>query len=116
MDMVVAKSDLAVAARYAGLAGGDAPTRRIFREIRREFERTSAVLGLLTGQSTRLAGNPALARSIRHRTPYIDPLNHLQIELLRRHRAAPTAPDADRVRLGIHLSINGVATALRNTG
>ena len=72
---------------------------------------------MLTGESQRLASNPALARSIEHRFPYIDPINHLQVELLRRFRAHPPAAVADdRVQLGIHISINGVAAGLRNTG
>ena len=65
------------------------------------------------GSRSLLESNPSLARSIRNRFPYIDPLNHVQIELLRRHRAGDTDP---RVVQGIHLSINGIAAGLRNSG
>jgi phosphoenolpyruvate carboxylase len=72
-----------------------------------------SALQLITGEKQRLAGNPALQRSIRHRFPYIDPLHHLQVELVRRYRAGQVD---DRVRTGIHISINGIAAGLRNTG
>ena len=78
-----------------------------------EWHRTVAALAQITGEKNRLAGNPALARSIRHRFPYIDPLHHLQVELLRRWRAAP---GDERVQTGIHICINGIAAGLRNTG
>jgi phosphoenolpyruvate carboxylase len=71
-----------------------------------------AVLAI-TGRDSLLADNPALARSIRDRLPYLDPLNHLQVELLRRHRSGQTD---DRVKRGIHLAINGIAAGLRNSG
>ena len=67
----------------------------------------------ITGAAAFLESNPSLARSIRNRFPYLDPLNHLQLELLRRHRAGDTN---DRVKRGIHLSINGLAAGLRNSG
>jgi len=67
----------------------------------------------ITGASAFLDSNPALARSIRNRFPYLDPLNHLQLELLRRYRAGDTN---DLVKRGIHLSINGLAAGLRNSG
>ena len=66
-----------------------------------------------TGQTRLLEKNPALDESIRLRLPYIEPLNHLQIELLKRHRAGEDDP---RIREGIQLSINAIATALRNSG
>ena len=84
-----------------------------------EWERTNAALSLITGESKRLPSNPTLARSIEHRFPYLDPLNHLQVELMRRFRR-PGADAADaaeqRLRRGIHISINGIAAGLRNTG
>ena len=113
MDMVMAKSDLALASRYSELVTDAALRQRIFSAIQAEWQRTADALTLITGESDRLTGNTALARSIRHRFPYIDPLHHLQVELLRRWRAG----DADeRVKLGIHMAINGIAAALRNTG
>lgn len=112
MDMALAKSDLALGSRYAGLV--DAPLRRkIYAQIEAEWQRTAEALGLLTGDKERLAGNPALQRSIQHRLPYIDPLHHLQVELMRRHRAGQAD---DAVKRGIHISINGIAAGLRNTG
>ena len=72
---------------------------------------------LITGEKKRLASNPALARSIEHRFPYLDPLNHLQVELMRRYRQRRADdPAIERVQRGIHLSINGLAAGLRNTG
>jgi phosphoenolpyruvate carboxylase len=75
------------------------------------------MLALITGEVQRLASNPSLARSIEHRFPYLDPLNHLQVELMRRYRQQRSNdPGAERVRRGIHISINGIAAGLRNTG
>ena len=90
--------------------------RRIFAAIRAEWERADAALTLITGAPDRLQSNPALARSIEHRFPYIDPINHLQVELLRRHRQRRDGDDVERIERGIHLSINGIAAGLRNTG
>jgi phosphoenolpyruvate carboxylase len=87
------------------------------RAHREEWERTNAALTRITGERHRLANNPALARSIEHRFPYLDPLNHLQVELMRRYRASrKNDPALDRVKRGIHISINGLAAGLRNTG
>jgi phosphoenolpyruvate carboxylase len=118
LDMVLAKSDLRIAARYVDLVEDKRAARRIFAAIRAEWERAHAALTLITGETKRLQSNPALARSIEHRFPYLDPLNHLQVELLRRYRQRrDTDPDTfERVKRGIHLSINGVAAGLRNTG
>ena len=113
MDMVMAKSDLALAARYAELVPDVRLRKRIFHAIDAEWHRTADALALITGNKQRLAGNPALQRSIHHRFPYIDPLHHLQVELVRRYRSGQT--DA-RVQRGIHISINGIAAGLRNTG
>jgi phosphoenolpyruvate carboxylase len=113
IDMVLAKSDLALGSRYAALVPDGRLRRRIFGAIEAEWQRTMDALVLITGERQRLAGNAALARSIRHRFPYIDPLHHLQVELVRRWRGG----EADeRARRGIHLAINGIAAGLRNTG
>ena len=114
IDMVLAKSDLALASRYAGLVTDAALRRRIFGAIEAEWRRTGEVLAEITGTPLRLSSNPALARSIRHRFPYIDPLHHLQVELVRRYRTGQE--EDERVQRGISISINGIATALRNTG
>ncbi len=87
MDMVLAKSDLRVAARYVELVEDKRLGQRIFKAIQAEWQRTAEALALITGEPARLAGNPSLARSIEHRFPYLDPLNHLQVELMRRYRA-----------------------------
>jgi phosphoenolpyruvate carboxylase len=113
LDMVLAKSDLGIAARYVELVEDKRLGKRIFTAIQAEWQATSDTLSLITGDKKRLASNPSLARSIEHRFPYLDPLNHLQLELLRRHRAGDTE---ERVKRGIHLSINGLAAGLRNSG
>ena len=86
--------------------------------MRTEWDKTHEALAQITGEGERLQSNPALARSIEHRFPYLDPLNHLQVELMRRHRRrrASEAAAEDRLKRGILLSINGIAAGLRNTG
>ena len=113
MDMVMAKADLVIAARYAQLVRDTTLRDEIFGRIRSEFERTRSVLLAIEQQDDFLADNPLLQRSIRTRFPYMDPLNHLQIELLQRHRAGE---GDERVQRGIHMSINGIAAGLRNSG
>jgi len=113
MDMVMAKSDLALASRYSELVTDARLRRKVFGAIESEWQRTGEALVRITGEKQRLAGNTALARSIRHRFPYIDPLHHLQVELVRRWR---TGKGDERVQTGIHISINGIAAGLRNTG
>ncbi|HDR9484354.1 TPA: phosphoenolpyruvate carboxylase [Burkholderia aenigmatica] len=113
MDMVLAKTDLAVASRYAQLVSDRKLRKHVFERIVAEWERTSQALAEITGHEGRLATNPLLARSIKNRFPYLDPLNHLQVELIKRHRAGDTNA---RLRRGIHLTINGIAAGLRNTG
>ncbi|RYF44277.1 MAG: phosphoenolpyruvate carboxylase [Comamonadaceae bacterium] len=113
MDMVLAKSDLALASRYAELVGDARLRKKIFSAIEAEWHRTAEALVLITGDKQRLAGNASLQRSIKHRFPYIDPLHHLQVELVRRYREGKAD---ERVQRGIHISINGIAAGLRNTG
>ncbi|HEY0855827.1 MAG TPA: phosphoenolpyruvate carboxylase [Albitalea sp.] len=117
LDMVIAKSDLAIAQRYVELVEDKRLGKRIFSMIRAEWKRCDEALSLITGEKQRLASNPALARSIEHRFPYLDPLNHLQVELMRRYRHRDQGdPGNERMQRGIHISINGVAAGLRNTG
>jgi phosphoenolpyruvate carboxylase len=121
LDMVLAKSDLRIAQRYMELVEDKATARRISAAIKAEWQRAHDALALITGSADRLQGNPALARSIAHRFPYLDPLNHLQVELLRRYRnrqgsGGPGLESVERLQRGIHLSINGIAAGLRNTG
>ena len=113
MDMVLAKSDLALASRYSELVTDAKLRKKIFTAIEAEWHRTVGALALITGQKQLLADNASLQRSIRHRFPYIDPLHHLQVELVRRYRAGQAD---ERVQRGIHISINGIAAGLRNTG
>ncbi|WP_313303551.1 phosphoenolpyruvate carboxylase [Diaphorobacter sp.] len=113
MDMVLAKSDMQLASRYSELVGDSRLRKKVFGIIEAEWQRTSDALVRITGDRQRLAHNSALARSIRHRFPYIDPLHHLQVELIRRWRLGQ---GDDRVKTGIQISINGIAAALRNTG
>jgi len=113
MDMVLAKSDIAIASRYASLVKDAALRDAIFPRIRAEHQAAIDALMSITGQSELQESNPMLKRSIQNRFPYLDPLNHVQVELLRRFREG----DHDaRVRSGIHLSINGIAAGLRNSG
>src|SRR5262249_8615948 len=88
MDMVLAKSALASASRYAELVPDRRLREAIFRRISEEHQRTVDVVAAVTGQKERLAANPLLARSLKNRFPYLDPLNHLQVELIKRHRTA----------------------------
>jgi phosphoenolpyruvate carboxylase len=113
LEMVLAKSDLGIAARYASLVEDEALRNGIFTRIRDGWLKTRDCLLAITGESVLLEKNPDLDASIRLRLPYIEPLNLLQIELLKRHRAGETDP---RIREGIQLSINAIATALRNSG
>ena len=118
MDMVLAKTDLAIASRYSELVQDVELRERIFKRICEEYGNTLELLQTITGNQERLASNPLLARSIQNRFAYLDPLNHLQVELIKRHRALSkdVGKTDERVHRGIHLSINGVAAGLRNTG
>ncbi|EID11460.1 phosphoenolpyruvate carboxylase, partial [Mycolicibacterium phlei] len=113
MAQVLAKSDLGLAARYSELVEDEALRRRVFDKIAAEHERTIRMHKLITGHDDLLADNPALARSVFNRFPYLEPLNHLQVELLRRYRSGD---DDELVQRGILLTMSGLATALRNSG
>jgi phosphoenolpyruvate carboxylase len=113
MDMVLSKTDMGIASSYAELVDDVAMRERIFGMIEREWEDTVQMLFAVTGNTTLLQDNPAFARSLLTRTPYIDPLNHLQVALLQRHRAGD---NNELVKRAIHLTINGIATGLRNSG
>jgi phosphoenolpyruvate carboxylase len=113
MDMVLAKTNLAIASRYSGMVTDPVLRDHIFGRIAAEHGAAVSALLTITERTELLADNPALARSIRNRFPYLDPLNHVQVELLKRLRAGDPDP---RVVTGIHLSINGIASGLRNSG
>ena len=113
MAMVLVKSDLAVASRYAELVPDAELRQRIYPRIAAEHDRTVRAYHAITGRTQLLEESPALARSIRNRFAYLDPLNHLQVELLRRYRAGQ---NDTRTKRAIHLTINGLAAGLRNSG
>jgi phosphoenolpyruvate carboxylase len=113
MDMVLAKSDIGIAARYKELVVDAQLREAIFTRLCDEYERSKQALLTILKQQSLLERNPALGRTIRDRFPYIDPLNHVQLELLKRYRAGDTD---DRVVQAIHLTINGIAAGLRNSG
>jgi phosphoenolpyruvate carboxylase len=117
MDMVLAKTDLAIASRYAELVPDAKLRAAVFPRIEEEWHRARRWLADITGHAELLAENPTLARSIRNRFPYLDPLNHLQVELLRRYREKSGRKSGDeRLLRSIQLTINGLAAGLRNSG
>ena len=113
MEMVLAKSDMGIAEHYVPLVQDQDFARTTFARIHESWKLTRDMLLSVTRQTRLLEKSPALETSIRLRLPYIEPLNHLQIELLKRHRAGEDDP---RIKEGIELSINAIATALRNSG
>jgi len=113
MAQVLAKTDLGLAARYAELVDDESLRKRVFDKIAAEHRRSIHAHTLITGQDNLLADNPSLARSVFNRFPYLEPLNHLQVELLRRYRSGD---DDELVQRGILLTMNGLASALRNSG
>ena len=113
MEMVLAKSDIGIASRYAELVEDVELREMIFGRLRAEWQLSIDMLLAVTGRQTLLERNPLLSRSIQNRAPYLNPLNHLQLELLRRHRSGDTD---EQVIHGIRLTINGIASGLRNSG
>jgi phosphoenolpyruvate carboxylase len=113
VEMGLAKADLSIARLYAGLVSDATLREQVFGMLFEEFERTKAVVLRLTGQTTLLENNPVLARSIRLRNPYVDPLSLIQVELLRRKRGGE---EDDNLNYALAATINGIAAGLRNTG
>jgi phosphoenolpyruvate carboxylase len=113
MDMVLAKSSIAIASRYAELVPDAALREKIFGRIRSEWHSAIGLLLDIMGQERLLQGNPLLERSIRNRFPYLDPLNHVQVELLKEYRAQNSD---EQVLRGIQITINGISAGLRNSG
>jgi phosphoenolpyruvate carboxylase len=113
MDMVLAKSNIAIASRYADLVSDRALREAIYPRLRKEWQESIDMLLAVSEQERLVERNPLLERAIKNRFPYLDPLNHLQVELLKRHRAGD---NADEVVQGLHLTINGIAAGLRNSG
>ncbi len=115
--MALVKADLYVAGRYAALIAEDEVREPIWQRIAQEFDRTQRMLLDLTGRASLLAGTPWLERSIEVRNPYVDPLNLIQIELIKRRRTAQLNPgDADRLRDLARLTLQGIAAGMRTTG
>ena len=113
MDMVMSKSSLAIASRYARLVDDVALREKIFSRISQEWRASVDALNAIMEQPQLLASNPLLDRSIHNRFPYLDPLNHVQVELLKLHR---TRSSSEKVLTGIQLTINGISAGLRNSG
>ncbi len=122
-QMSLAKADMEIAARYAALVTDRAVRDRIYGAVCREYEKSVAIIGRITGLDALLDNQPVLQKSIRLRNPYVDPLSFLQVELLKRLRALPTGDDSEEMktarrdlRAAVLLSINGVAAGMKNTG
>ena len=113
VDMVLSKTDLSIFAEYVKLASNQETAQKIFKEIEKEWVLTIDILKKITGNNVLLADNPELVSSLRNRLPYFDSMNYLQIELIKRSRAGD---DSEELRKAIHISINGLATGLRNSG
>jgi phosphoenolpyruvate carboxylase len=120
MEMVLAKADMKIAARYAALVEDEKLRNSIFPCIEKGYEFSCAYLLAITGQQALLDRNPTLRRVIASRIPYLDPLNHVQVEMLRRYRdkirAGSPEKATERIRKAVHTSINGIAAVLRNSG
>jgi phosphoenolpyruvate carboxylase len=117
-EMSLLKADLGIAALYAELVPDRELANRIFALIRDEYERTCEAVLTAAGHSELMDADPVIQRSVQLRNPYVDPLNYLQVEMLRRLRALPDSesPEADELREVVVLTINGIAAGLRNTG
>jgi phosphoenolpyruvate carboxylase len=113
MEMVLAKSSMALAKQYAALVDDKVLAEQVFTRIETEWQATVAAVLAISGQKTLLENNPGLGESINRRMPYVNALGHLQINLLRRRRAGD---DSEAIHQGIHMSINGVSAGLRNSG
>jgi phosphoenolpyruvate carboxylase len=113
MAQVLAKTDLAIAARYQTLAANVEGAAKFFEIVTAEHAKAVWTAKAVSGREDLLYDNPALARGVRYRIPYIAPLNHMQVALLRRWRGGD---QSELVQRGVHLAINGVATGLRNSG
>jgi len=114
--LALLQADMDIAAQYAALVADERLATRIFARIRAEYDRTRRALIAITEQSDLLDGEPVIQNSIRLRNPYVDPLNYIQIEMLRRARAARDDQETRVLREVIQITINGIAAGLRNTG
>jgi phosphoenolpyruvate carboxylase len=117
-QLTMRKADMGIAALYAGLVEDEEIRRRVFVLLRAEFDRTEAAILVVTGQKQLLAGEPVLRQSVALRNPYIDPLNFIQVEMLRRLRSGKkiSAEEVEATRAVVELTINGISGGLKNTG
>jgi phosphoenolpyruvate carboxylase len=117
-ELSLMKADMPIARLYAGLASDQNSAARIYAEIYAEYERTVKLVLLIKNQQQLMEGDPVIQRSTQLRNPYVDPLNYLQVEMLRRlHKLPdPNGEEAQALREVILLTINGIAAGLRNTG
>ncbi len=113
VEMALAKADLGIAEIYASLVPDAELRKRVFSKLKGEMERTLRAVLAVTGQRALLENNQVLARSIRLRNPYVDPMSLIQVDLLRRKRAGENTPEVNRAIAG---TINGISAGLRNTG
>ena len=118
VEMALAKSDFGIAKLYASLVEDETLRDRVYNTLKSEFDLTQKMVLAVTGQQRLLQTNPVLERSIRLRNPYVDPLSLLQVELMRRKRAAVANGESDSTELNraISATINGISAGLRNTG
>jgi phosphoenolpyruvate carboxylase len=117
-QLTMRKADMGIASLYADLVEDPKVRRRILGILSAEFELTERAMLAVTGQRRLLGREPVLLRSVELRNPYIDPLNYIQVDMMRRLRAKepPGAAEADEIRAVIELTINGISGGLKNTG
>ncbi|WP_018133240.1 phosphoenolpyruvate carboxylase [Effusibacillus pohliae] len=117
LQMALGKADMAIAAEYVQLVQEQAAAEQIFARILEEYERTKRMVLMITNESEILSNSPAIRESIRLRNPYVDPLSYFQVLLLKelRSRSGQSEDSQDLVQ-DVLLTINGIASGLRNTG
>ncbi|MCB9420963.1 MAG: phosphoenolpyruvate carboxylase [Ardenticatenaceae bacterium] len=117
-QVALVKADMGIARLYASLVTDETVRQTIYNQIESAFHQTSDWILRVTGQREILENEPVLQRSVRQRNPYVDPLNTIQVNLLRRLRALPdpNGPEAQQILQAIFLTINGIASGLKNTG
>ncbi|HEY4247764.1 MAG TPA: phosphoenolpyruvate carboxylase [Lacunisphaera sp.] len=116
-QLTMCKADMSIATVYASLVTDETIRAKVLARILEEFRRTEKAVLVVTGQRVLLENEPVLARSIKLRNPYVDPLNYLQVEMLRRRRAGKLSRrDQESTRAVIELTVNGIAGGLKNTG
>jgi phosphoenolpyruvate carboxylase len=117
-ELSLMKADMQIAGLYAGLVPDQDLANRIYAEVQNEYERTVKMVLLIKHERELMEGEPVIQRSTLLRNPYVDPLNYLQVEMLRRYHNLPDgkSDEAQALRDVILLTINGIAAGLRNTG